>query len=56
MQEHTHMHSSKVNKFQDSSFCSQDQQKNHALSHSQVYSLLTSLVTASGSSGSLLVG
>ena len=32
-----------------------DQQKNHDLSHSQVYPLLTSLLAASVSSASLLV-
>ena len=34
----------------------QDQQKNHDLSHFQVYPLLTSLLAASGSSALLLVG
>ena len=58
---HTHTHThvvtvSRTMSFKTLATVQQDQQKNHDLSHSQVYPLLTHLVTASGSLILLLVG
>ena len=49
------MQGHKVNKCQDSSYCSARSAKYHDLSHSQVYPLVTSLLAASGISASLFV-